>query len=492
MKTKTIINIASLCLLMLAVFACASGGHEISTAARTGVRGLEVEPEDDTSIEVFPQLGHFSKDIYSVCFSPDGKQALSSSSSISKLWDLTTGMEIRTIVHNQSVYSSRFSPDGTQLIFYGELRNTATGREILDFSINGNRPRTIDFSPDGRLLLAGYSDRTIRLWDNTTGLEIKAFLSRRDIDSVKISPDGEHFLLLNPSQNIVELWDVARGRIIKTFRSYKYLMEVCFSPDGKKVLSGDVIDGIIELWDANTGRRIRTISRDKKSIYTLSFSPDGKQVFCGFTVLGENRMSYDYFAKLWDVETGREIRTFSDISDKDNQFYMLSPSGNQMLSVSNVIIPAGSPPRVGINKFTLWDVGTGQRIHTFSGHINHVYHICFSPDGKQILSGSVDGSVKLWDTVTGREILNLGSTIGSINSVSFSLDGKYVLSGSSNFSVKMWDTTTGRQIRTFSGHSNSVTSVCFSPNGNQVLSASYDNTIKLWDTATGRIASKRI
>lgn len=74
---------------------------------------------------------------------------------------------------------------------------------------------------------------------------------------------------------------------------------------------------------------------------------------------------------------------------------------------------------------------------------------------------------------------------GNVSSVAFSPDGKYILSGSDDKTLKLWDIETGKEIRTFAGHANSITSVAFSPDGRYALSGSWDNTLKLWDIVTG-------
>jgi WD40 repeat protein len=149
-----------------------------------------------------------------------------------------------------------------------------------------------------------------------------------------------------------------------------------------------------------------------------------------------------------------------------------SPDGKQILSGS------------WDSTIRLWDVATGREIRTFSGHTSSVISVAFSPDGKQILSGSTDSTIRLWDVATGREIRTFSDSI-LIFSVAFSPDGRQILSGSYVKPI-MWDVATGREIRTFSGHTYSVYSVTFSPDGKQILSSSLDRTIKLWDVATGR------
>jgi len=120
------------------------------------------------------------------------------------------------------------------------------------------------------------------------------------------------------------------------------------------------------------------------------------------------------------------------------------------------------------------------------GHANDVRSVAFSPDGKQVLSGSLDHTIKLWDVESGREIRTFLGHTEWVNSVAFSPDGKQTLSCSGDQTIKLWDVNTGKEIRTFLGHTWEVTSVAFSPDGKQVLSGARDRTVKLWDVNTGK------
>ena len=135
----------------------------------------------------------------------------------------------------------------------------------------------------------------------------------------------------------------------------------------------------------------------------------------------------------------------------------------------------------------LWDAATGREIRTFNGHLSTVQAVAFSPDGKQIISGSYDSTIKLWDIVTGTEIKTfLGHTAG-VFSVAFSPDGKQIISGSESNqnNLKLWDVDSGQEIRTFSGHIYGVYSAKFSTDGKHIISGSQDNNIILWDVASG-------
>jgi len=433
-----------------------------------------------TGKEVRTLLGH-SDWVNSISFSPDGKLALSGSDDKTiKLWDITTGNEIRTFtVNSGNVRSVCFSPDGLHILSgigypfnrYEDiiLWEIATGREIRSFSGHTDNVRSICLSPDGLQVLSGSVDRTIKLWDIATGHEIKTFSGHTEwVTSISSSPDGLQILSGSVNKTIT-LWDITIGSVIKTFSEHTgEIKSISFSPDGSKILSGLGYpfnkDETIKLWDVTTGQEIRTFSGHTGQIRSVNISPDGLQILSG---------SDDRTVKLWDITNGQEIKTFSghtgsvcSVRFSQNGLHILSGSLDATIK--------------------LWDITTGQEIRTFSGHTRGINSIDLSPDGSKVLSGSNDTTIKLWDIATGREIKTFtGHTnLGLIESVCFSPDGKHVLSGAWD-GIKLWDIDTGKEIKTFSEHTGLVTSVRFTPCGKHILSASSDGTTRIWDIATG-------
>jgi len=113
--------------------------------------------------------------------------------------------------------------------------------------------------------------------------------------------------------------------------------------------------------------------------------------------------------------------------------------------------------------------------------------VAFSPDGKQVVSGSRDNIIQLWDAVTGALLQILEGHTSSVTSVAFSFDNKQVVSRSWGNTVLLWDVATGALLQTLEGHTSSVTSVAFSSNSKQVVSSSWGNTVLLLKVATGAL-----
>ncbi len=135
----------------------------------------------------------------------------------------------------------------------------------------------------------------------------------------------------------------------------------------------------------------------------------------------------------------------------------------------------------------LYDVQTGKELDLLTGHTDNLYSISYSPDGKTLASGSLDGTILLWDTNTGRHLYTLKGHTEFVESVAFSPDGLTLASGGSweDETIRLWDVRTSTHRRTFTGHTGGVQSVSYSPDGKMLASGSGDGTIRLWNANTG-------
>ena len=242
-----------------------------------------------------------------------------------------------------------------------------------------------------------------------------------------------------------------------------HLRSVSFSPGGKIVASSSW-DKRVKLWDVATGRELKTFIGHQSPVRVVIFSPDGKTLASG---------SADRSVKLWDVSTGRELETFRGF-----QSHVLNVS----FSRNGKTLVSGSADR----KIKFWDILVGREFNTFKWHRGSVLSVRFSPDGQTIASGSTDRSVKSWDMATGRELKTINGHQGTVLNVSFSPDGKTLVSGSTDKSIELWDVSTGQELRAFNGHQDAVYSVSFSPDGKTLVSGSADKSIELWDVSTGQ------
>lgn len=117
------------------------------------------------------------------------------------------------------------------------------------------------------------------------------------------------------------------------------------------------------------------------------------------------------------------------------------------------------------------------------GHMTAVECVCFSPDGKYIVSGSLDKTIRIWNVETGQAIGGpLQGHTGSIETVSFSPNGNYIVSGAEDNTICIWNSYTGRAVgEPLEGHTDDVRSIKFSPDSRHIVSGSRDHTVCVWD-----------
>ena len=484
--------------LVYSVAISPNGNYYISGSADHTIKLWDVR----TGREIRTFYGHKSS-VKSIAFSPDGKSIISGGDvDVLKLWDVQTGRVIKTFDPNVgfswSAESVAFSPDGNYIVsgggsLYGDIKiwDINTGREIKTFSRHKQAVSSLAFSPDGKQILSSskFNEEGFKLWDVDTGKEIRTFLGNTNaIKTMAISPDGKQ-IIVSQNNRTLKLLDVVTGIEIKTFKHTSNVNSVAFSPNGKMFVSGSVLKGSegksVKLWDIKTGNEIRTFSGYNFDIASVAFSPNGKYILAssGLGYSEEHRS-----IKLWDIETGNEIISFSGHESWGGTSVIFSPNGRYVLSGG-----------LGYANFILWETATGRRLSTYPKDMSQIIlSLAFSPDGKYILSGSDrGGSLTLWDITTATKIrsheghppqgvgLNEKTIGGAVNSVAFSPDGKFYVSGSRDRTIKLWDTATGSEIKTFIGHTDDVTSVTFTSNGKNIISASKDGSVRFWDTTTG-------
>lgn len=130
----------------------------------------------------------------------------------------------------------------------------------------------------------------------------------------------------------------------------------------------------------------------------------------------------------------------------------------------------------------------GNLICTLSGHVDSVNTVAITPDGKFVVSGSSDHTVKKWDLNTATEVMTFRGHTSPVNAVAITPDGQKVVSGASDNTVRVWNLETGAEILTFNGHDLPIVAVGVTLDGQKVVSASVANinSIKVWDVETGK------
>lgn len=162
-------------------------------------------------------------------------------------------------------------------------------------------------------------------------------------------------------------------------------------------------------------------------------------------------------------------------------------SGNRS-AIGAILVLAIVSPRCAAQDAVAQRQGTlDQSILTLRGHEQWISSVAYSPDGKRIVSGSGDDTVKVWEALTGKELLSWRTAGKGVTALALSSDGKQIVTGHWDKSIQIWDASSGKKLSTLRGHAENITSISLSSDGKRIVSGSGDDTLKIWDTATGKI-----
>ncbi|MFO0807291.1 MAG: WD40 repeat domain-containing protein [Gemmataceae bacterium] len=395
---------------------------------------------------------------------------------------------------------------------------------------HGGPVTKLAYTRDGKTLYSACpTDQRVRLWDSTTGRELKSLGESVGIESVVVLAEGKVVATADDRKSI-RLWDTTTAKEIRRCREPeevpglaqrvlgltlgKRTHDLAVSADGKTLASLYQADNTAMVWDASSGAERVAIRGTGAGFSTLDLAADGKAVFVGTrkgslasydTTTGESSLAYNGFSetiqavavssdrkliaalaeqqglRLWDVASGKEVHR--DPQPFDGAAVAFSPDGKT--------VAYSFADKEGGNHLRLFDTVAGKPTTILSGLLEKLETLSFSPDGKTLAAAGTGNTIRFFDVATGKERDPPTGHAGAMTTIGISPDGRFVVTCSVNDNVvRLWDAQTGREVRRLEGNEGGVDEVQYSPDGRYIASAKEQHPVYVWEAATGKLVRK--
>ena len=442
--------------------------------------------------ELVLQAGH-SQPINQVAFSHDQRWLASASSDHTvKLWDLSSGMEVRTFTgHSDEVRAVAFSPDSRLLASAGDDNNVklwdvSSGRELFTLP-TGNHPMgvmKVAFEPTGQKLISLNQDRTVMTWDVATGQHVSEFSAGGAsgiMYGTDLTPDARYVLSDVSDRTIgrdsIEVWDVGTGRLLSSHLIKLDINHPVISSGDRWMASTDDHLGVY-VWDIAKGEQAFLHSGNPDLTghggFSLAFSPDEKLLAVGDT--------QKHVLRLLDTATGNAVQTLEKAFLGCLQF---SDDGRRIAAVDG-------------RNINILDVGTGRILQSLHGYTRNIGALAMSADGRFVsVQNKDDNAVSVWDLKLGGQLKSIPGADTKVGAAAVALSGDGHLLAAQFPSpdppyriIKVLDVASGKVINSLTGLGY-VTSAAISPDGNLLAAGDFRGGMEVWDLGSSQVLVSR-
>jgi WD40 repeat protein len=415
-----------------------------------------------------------------VDFSPDGSMVGIMSGETLILWDTADGHEIRRYPTDPDGQGFAITPDGKTLILVarttGEIREVESGKRLHYFGIGSTgRLPSWSVTPDGRTL-AVVCGCVVNQWDVATGENKNVSPGHRfPITAVAVARDGKSVITQDTAGG-VRIWDPTTGRELRKLQAPKDAVDVLpFAPHGRSPYFCCVTeDGVLRLVEVETGRersQIKDLGGERRSLAT---SADGA-LLAVLVVNGEGTPEVG----IWETATGKSRKRLAKVPPELSAI-ALSADGTRVAGVTREAIH-------------IWDAATGREVRTFAVEKEvTVQAMHFSADGRRLLGIGQNAAVAVWETDTGRQLMTTRLDGEALYAAALSPDGRTVAvcpleSRGGPGPVILLETATGQERCRVNGHLRLDTEhvfaahgIAFTPDGRSLITIGLDSTAVVW------------
>jgi WD40 repeat protein len=418
--------------------------------------------------------------VSSLAFSPNSRYLVSASQDNNAIiWDINKQQQLHTLKgHTNHIYASAFTPDSKRVVTGSDdhslrLWRVSNGELIAKLQGHSDDVSAVAISPQDGTIASGSYDHTIRLWNGKTGRFIKTLTNQgTQVGSLSFSPDGGYLVSGVAQGEVCHVWSYPSGKKIVTYQEHdNVVIATAISPNGRWVATGGGNDKAIHIWNLRDGTLKQRLRGVGASTWSVGFSRDGKQMGWGKTWRQSsptNKGPLEY--RLRFPTSDRPLGTPKQI--KSNQNYLRAKDKWQNWSLSH-----RKGGNYGYN--AILDIKNQNRTvasikrQSYDGYDHRSY--TFTPNGQTIISGGMNGVITAYQH-DGSKIGNYVGHTGDVWAVAVSADGRFLVSGSDDQTVRLWNVTTRENLLTLFHGSNGEW-VVWTPSGHYASSPNGDKMI---------------
>lgn len=382
------------------------------------------------------------------------------------------------IGHSNSITHLLYSPDGKKVASGGwdktiKIWEASTGLLLQNLTGHSNSIRFLKFTTDNNYLISA-DDNTIRVWDIYKGTILAEIKEEYNIHLVDVSPDTKKIAV--SSENTAAVYNTMTGEKLVSLDGMpdyeedghsEYIIAMHFSPDNSAILTAS-LDGTVIIWDAATGKNLKRFIDFMAGLNDAVYSADGKRIATS---------SHDKYIKIWDPATKEVINEWTTADKQTAKKLAFSADGKKLISINEKN-----------TTLVVWDVLTGKTTRQINSSTvkqpdqiieTYIQEASFLAGGSRLLVVFNIGLANIIDIATGK-IINTINTNSYLHTAITSPDEKKIVTGTDLITV--WNSSNGKKTNELKGNTVGVGHVAFSPDDKRVVA---DNA--LWDARMGTI-----
>ena len=385
--------------------------------------------------------------------------------------DLADSMLLRTLEgHSDSITCCAVDPYGKWFVSGSDDRSlrvwdTTTGYQMCSHEGHSHWITCCAIDPLGKWIASGSRDRTIRIWDPASGNLLRSLVGHEgSVNCCATDPQGK-WIVSGSNDRTVRVWDVENGILLRTLVGHTGAINCCAVVGQGTWFASGAVDRTVRIWDAATGDPWSTLEGHTDLVNCCAIDPQGKWIVSG---------SKDRTLRVWDTMSGK-LRFSLKGHAASVECCAVDPEGKRIVS--------GSWDRT----LRLWNATNGELLRTLEGHADSVNCCAIDPEGKRIVSGSWDNTIRVWDATSEQRADRLEGHSSWLTSCAVDTQGKLIVAGVRDRTLRLWDAKSGVPLGALEGHEEVVNSCGIDPQGKWIVSASDDGTLRVWDVKTASL-----